>query len=103
MKTMKIGSITTTYDDTIKLGDLITTYWSGYYEVIRIEDRGTIAAPLVYFHQRFDAKGNKRFSKHVKACDISFCRHAADRVAKDIQKKTAELNILKAFYEQITN
>lgn len=74
--------------DKLEAGDLITSYYKGYFRVTSIEERWfnekthkytTKTAPdlkycpLVYFNQIMDASFKPRKSKSVMCCDGLFC------------------------------
>jgi hypothetical protein len=87
MITKKYGGVTLTYDDTIKVGDLITAYHSGYHKLLRIEPRKA-NPPLFYYKTVFRDDGTPVNSKAPKSCDASYCRFAAP----EIKQKIAMLN-----------
>jgi hypothetical protein len=100
------------------IGQKITTYYAGYFEVTRIERRwlnktkdteyaqraynirgeytdecGEEFSPIIYFKQLYDAKGNPKKSKE-KGCDMSYCKPAIDSVNAEIQSLQELVNKL---------
>lgn len=62
------------YDETIKVGDIISTYHSGFHRVTEVKPRegGT---PLISYVKIAKDDGSK--SKAIpNRCDASFCKHA---------------------------
>lgn len=97
----------------MKEGDLITTYFKGYYRLDRIEKRfvtedllrfdthkgrlGEEYNPLFYFTQEFDSNGAPKKSKQ-KWCDSGFCRLASESIneeIKELDKKKKQLLKIK--------
>lgn len=74
-----------TYDDTLVKGDLITTYYKGFYEFDHSQDRGANHTPLYYFRMKYDNKGNPRNSKTLKSCDAAYCSRAKESIDKLIE------------------
>jgi len=100
------------------IGQKITTYYAGYFEVTRIERRwlnktkdteyaqraynitceftdecGDEFNHIIYFKQLYDAKGNPKKSKE-KSCDSSFCKPAVETLNAEIQSLQEMLNKL---------
>jgi hypothetical protein len=88
----------------MKEGDLITTYYKGFFRLKRIERRfytqeylnqyyptdknkkaGEEYSPLYYFTQEYDSNGNIKKSKE-KSCDASFCELADSYIIDELQK-----------------
>jgi hypothetical protein len=84
----------------MKVGDLITTYYSGFFRLEKIERRfytedyirhytrlkdklGEEYSPLYYFTQEYDSNGRPKKSKQ-KACDAQFCKPAKDFIEQEI-------------------
>jgi len=103
----------------MKEGDIITTYYIGYYRLTRIVQRfyqsdrdipsflretakiGDEYTPLYYFRKIADAKGNKT-SKPGKetSCDASYCRPAIFALKKMIiDHELTVVNLTKLIYE----
>lgn len=69
-----------TYDKTIKVGDIVTAYHKGFHRVLKIENRSNMAvggktyhpAPLVTLLLLLDSNG-KKASRKETSCDISWC------------------------------
>jgi hypothetical protein len=87
----------------MKEGDLITTYYEGFFRLKRIKRRfitqddinrytsykdkkvGEEYSPLYYFTQEYDSNGNIKKSKE-KSCDASFCELADSYIIDELQK-----------------
>lgn len=83
----------------MKEGDLITTYYKGYFRLDRIERRyvtedlmhfyiyknrlGEEYSSLFHFTQEFDSNGTTKKSKQ-KSCDSQFCRLALESIDEEI-------------------
>lgn len=95
------------YDDTLKEGDLITTYCSGIYEFIRFEERtdrkGRPEVPLAFFKQKFTANGKPRKSKKESCCDAAFCRRAEDFINRRLSELEEEKSALSEILQTIPN
>lgn len=91
----------------MKIGDLITTYFKGYYRLTKIEKRyitqelknsnvykdsniGDEYSPLYHFVQIYDSNGNPKKSKE-KQCDALFCNKAENYI-KDAIKSNLDKN-----------
>lgn len=83
------------YDDTIKVGDIITTYFAGFHKVTKITPRDG-NTPLICFVRVADENGISRKSKE-QCCDISYCRHARSMVSDRIAQKQHEISSLTLF------
>ena len=79
----------------MKDGDLVTSYWSGYYKIIKIIDREAPNKELVELEQIFDSKGVKLKKTKFKSCDISYCKPAKEHIQNEIMKLQNILNNLK--------
>lgn len=89
----------------MKEGDLITTYYKGFFRLKRIERRfytehdlqftskdkvlGAEYSPLYHFEQEYDSNGNVKISKE-KAGDAGFCTLAKDFIAKELYRMTEQ-------------
>jgi hypothetical protein len=87
----------------MKEGDLITTYYAGFFRLKRIERRfytekdintyssckdkkiGEEYSPLFYFEQEYDSNGNPKKGKE-KRCDAEFCKLANEFIIEELQK-----------------
>lgn len=111
----------------IKAGDLVTAYWSGYFEVIKIirrwEDKtrpteyfrtayniqgeknfnedicGEEIQPLIVMLKRFDKSGKKVVSRKEQTCDASYCEDAKEGLPKEIEKLKESINLLNDVYK----
>jgi len=93
----------------LQIGQIVTTYYAGYFRITRIERRwknktkekeweqsaynikgehteecGEEMNSLIYFTQLYDAKGNPKKSKE-KCCVDSFCKPAIESIQEEIQ------------------
>ena len=100
------------------VGQKITTYYAGYFEVTRIvrrwlnktksleyaqssycisgehtDDCGDEMRPIIYFIQLYDAKGNPKKSKE-KCCDMCYCKPATETLNAEIQSLQELVNKL---------
>ncbi len=100
------------------IGQKITTYYAGYFEVTRIvrrwknktkdteytqgayfisgehtDDCGDEMRPIIYFIQLYDAKGNPKKSKE-KCCDMCYCKPATETLNAEIQSLQELVNRL---------
>lgn len=64
----------------MKVGDLINTYHSGFFKLVEIIDRGKVS-PLFKYVREYDSRGNKKKSP-IKQCDAHWCKPAAARLNK---------------------
>ncbi len=64
------------YDESIMVGDIITSYHSGFHRVLNIECRGPNSTPLFEYERIFDKDGNPKRGKN--SCDASYCRKAIE-------------------------
>ena len=101
----------------IKIGDIITTYYSGFYKLIKIERRylterdvnqysiykdkkvGDEYSPIFVFTKVADAKGNFTKSKNTKvqSCDALHCMLASIYIANQLK----ELNEIMARLQKL--
>jgi hypothetical protein len=98
----------------IKVGDLISTYYAGYYEVVKVVRRwenkvgktpyerfayctigednfdkdtcGEEMNPLLTFIQKFTKEGKPVVTRKEKMCCSSYCKPAKEYVADEIKK-----------------
>lgn len=96
-----------TYDDTLKEGDLITTYYSGIYEFKRFQERtdtdGGPSVPLAFFKQKFTINGKSRKSKKESCCDAAFCRRAENFITLRLSELEEEKKALSEILQTILN
>ena len=102
----------------MKEGDIIKTYYAGYFILDKIEKRfkteadekynylkdlevGEEYSPLFHFTQIYDENLNKRTSS--RACDAQFCEPAGVAILEEILKLEAKIIKLKEFYNEIRN
>lgn len=81
------------YDETIKVGDLITCYNEGYHTVTEIEDRPG-KPPLYYYVKAAKIDGVK--SKRLKGnCCATYCRKALASIDDEIDSHMKAIHRLK--------
>lgn len=111
----------------IKVGDLVTAYWSGYFEVVKImrrwEDKtkateyyrtayniqgienynedicGEEMQPLIVMLKRFDKSGKKVVSRKEQTCDATYCKDAEEILPLEIEKLKQSINLLNDVYK----
>jgi len=93
------NNVTLVYDDTLVVGDLITTYHSGYHRLTRIEDRGERNTPLFHYNKVYDSEGNPR--KGRNACDASYCRSAKEGLPISINNMQEKLTRLTKILQEL--
>lgn len=84
-----------TYDDTIQPGDLITTYYKGFYEFVSSEDRGRNETPLFQFRIKYDTNGKPKKGKAILKCDASYCQRAKKQINRLITEHEKAIEQLK--------
>jgi hypothetical protein len=86
-----------TYDETIKVGDIITTYSPGFHELTEIEDRGAFKTPLFIYKRVFNDAGEpyKKTLQRITSCDASYCRKATEEIPKIIAEKKKSIEALQ--------
>ena len=88
------NGLTSTYDDTLQPGDVITTYNKGFFEFVKSEDRkGT--TPLFHYRLKYDIHGKPRNGKVIQYCDASYCHRASEIISKLIAKYEQSIIQLK--------
>jgi hypothetical protein len=88
-----------TYDDQLKEGDLITTYWKGYYTFIRFEERPN-TTPEACFKKAYNFNGSPCKSKKTLQCDAAYCRKAVDHIRGQIKQKKQEIMDLEQIIQE---
>lgn len=100
----------------MKAGDIIKTYYKGYFILDRIERRyvteemkkyssykdkevGEEYSPLFHFTQIFDENFNKRTTK--KCCDARFCSLASESIKEELKELREKQKKLKEFLETL--
>lgn len=78
------------YNDTLKPGDLITTYFKGYYTFIEYVPRGK-TNPIVRFKLVADSNGSLRKGTKIMQCDAFYCDLATDHIKKAIEDRKNEI------------
>ena len=106
----------------IKIGDMVTSYWNGYYEVVKIDRRwenkwyadeyqkraysiigefdpekcGEEFEPLVHVIQKFTGDGKPINGKAIRMCCASCCRPMYQDIEKQIEKHNKVIEQLTA-------
>jgi hypothetical protein len=88
-----------TYDDQLKEGDLITTYWKGYYAFIRFEERPNMT-PKAFFKKAYRTNGIPCKSKKILQCDAYHCRKAVAHIRDQIMQKKQEIMDLEKIIQE---
>ncbi len=111
----------------MKVGDLVSAYWAGYYEIVKISRRwekkdsktfyerraccitgeenfnedtcGVEMNPLLTLIQKFTKEGKPVVTKKERTCDSSFCKPAEEYIAEEIKKLTTVFEQLDNVYK----
>ena len=103
MKTVKFcDGLELTYDDELKVGDLITTYYKGYYKFVGFQNRHN-ECPIACFKRAYDLDGKPRKSKKIMECDAFWCRKASDKIKVEIEKRKNEIVALEKLLNEASN
>jgi hypothetical protein len=93
------NGVTLQYDETIKIGDIISAYQAGYHKVVEIQEREG-STPFIHYvrvaNQNWMPAESKKFS-----CDASYCIHAQDTLVREILVRQKQLDSLKSFLNSI--
>lgn len=102
----------------MKEGDLITTYFKGFYRLKRIERRyltqyevdtysthkgkkaGDQYSPLFYFIQEYTDDGKPVKTAKEKACDAVFCKLVSDYIKEEVEKFNIRITALEAILDK---
>jgi hypothetical protein len=102
-----------------KVGDIITTYYNGFYELTRIERRylterdisnynvykdkvaGDEYSPMFHFVKIADANGIRCKVGKPNSCDASLCRKAKEYIKAQIEGLNILIINLNKFSEEI--
>jgi len=104
----------------MKVGDLVTSYWKGFYEIVKIERRwknngrttehgrrsycfteydpvtcGEEMSPLLHIIQKYNEEGIPIKGKAVRFCDSYYCQLAEMFIPKKIEKLQTIIENLK--------
>jgi hypothetical protein len=99
----------------MKIGDLIRTYYKGYFVLEKIERRfvtkellfyddykkmglGAELSPLLHFSQKYDENFKRKNSKQ-KSCDSLFCGLAINEIL-ELEEKLIKLKEIIKEYEK---
>lgn len=96
------GRTVVEWDTSIQIGELITTYYKGYYELVDIEEREG-NSPIFHFVMKFNSKGKKVKSNIRHSCCSGFCRKAIEKLRQSIAKKQKELEDLTKIHYELAN
>lgn len=93
------NGVTLAYDETLKVGDIITAYNKGYHKLEEIKERND-STPLFFYSLFAKEDGTIRTNpkKIINSCDASHCRRASEIIDAEIQEsenKLASLQNLK--------
>ena len=111
----------------IKVGDLVTSYWSGYFEVVKVTRRwenktgateyfrrayniqgienynedtcGEEMQPLITVIKKFDKSGKIVVTKKEQTCDASYCKVAKEVILLEINKLKQTIKLLEDVYK----
>ena len=87
------------YDETIKVGDIVTTYNSGYHIVTCIFERLDMT-PVFYYTKRYNDDGTT--SKKLKSkCDGVFVRKAEDKLINVIKESQEKIKALEEILKSV--
>ena len=84
------------FDEMIKIGDIITCYYSGYHKVVEIIPRDS-NTPLMEFKLIMTASGKKKQNQKPRSCDASYCRLASESIPDIIKEHEDIICALKQF------
>lgn len=103
----------------IKVGDLVTAYWKGYFRLVGIRK---VYKPIIaenrhqffvhegdpnageYYASLFDdSRGNPRKSNVTHTCDSKFCKLATDEIAVDLKELQDTQDKLSNIYNKELN
>jgi hypothetical protein len=85
------------YDDSLKVGDVITAYHSGYHVLTRIEKRNG-HNPLAHYITILDGKCNKHRKPIVRQnCDMHYCKRVPRTIIEN-QHPTVAANLEWIFW-----
>lgn len=100
MKTITYpNGATSTYNDDIQVGDIVTTYNAGYHRVTLIVDRPN-ATPLFHYTKMYNDDGSVA-KKFKNTCDASYVRLAQDTLEKNIKESQEKTKALESILRDI--
>lgn len=79
---------------TLKVGDIVTSYYNGIWKIIKIGECRLIrgynsryrAAPLVTLEKMYTRRHKKVKNKIIKICDITWCTKLSEEQVKLIEE-----------------
>lgn len=81
------------YDATIQVGDLITTYDKGYWVVTKIDSRPGHRSPMFYYKAALGFVASV-YQQSTGYCDATWCKKVTkEHVDEQFNKELAELNL----------
>lgn len=86
------------FDETLKVGDLITTPNAGFYEIVDIKDNAYRPAegPVFYYKMVFTGNGQRRRSKTIDYRDAIWCHRVTEKIVRErISKHTKAIENLE--------
>jgi len=81
------------WDETLKIGDLITTYHKGYWKLVNITPRKG-SPPMFHYTKSFKPDGTPIAGKATMECDASYCRNAKGVIADELSKLNRQIAAL---------
>jgi hypothetical protein len=109
----------------MKVGDLITTFWAGYFELVKIIPRYkidkwpwltydykegqtykeglTLGDPIFVIKQKYRSTGVKYNSTEEKECSAEYCELATTSINKEINLLNEKVKRLNIIYNENTN
>ncbi len=86
-----------TWDKTLKIGDVVTCHYQGFYKIIDVVPRHT-HNPLVHLQLIANSKGKLINSKRIRECDIGYCQKAYLTINQEMDQlaqQVSQLNNLR--------
>lgn len=78
----------------MKIGDLITTYHSGFHRLVRV------SGDVCYYTQEFTSDCKPKKSKE-RACSIEYCKLAKDFIEQELVKLNKKQQTLENFLRYV--
>lgn len=87
----------------MKIGDLVTGYWSGYYELMEIKPNDQkFEEPLFVVKPRYTHNGKPVKNGKLKECSAFYCKSAKQHIESLLQELTAGIQRLECIYDSLT-
>lgn len=80
--------------ETFKVGDIISAYHKGFWEITKIDKRKGHRL-ILHYTQRYNSAGQIIAGKQEKKCYATFCLHAIPSITAEIQQLEAKITQLK--------